>query len=128
MLDRHPDGTQCDNGTKGVSLVVYAEVSLTLELIRDYEGTKGARLNLQRSKALAFGSWDISVFGMDISYFQDITILGVHFAQTLKKSSMLSWTATMRKVKEEARYAYHMYPCLEQRIQYTDTFTIARIW
>jgi hypothetical protein len=127
MLDRHPDSIVWQRDKRFI-IGGYAEVSLTLELIRNYEGTKGARLNLRRSKALAVGSWDISVFGMDISYYQDITILGVRFAQTLMKSSTLSWTVTMRKVKQEARYAYHMYLCLKQRIQYTDTFTIARIW
>jgi hypothetical protein len=94
----------------------------------NYEGATAARLNLRRSKALAVGSWDISVFGMDIPYYQDITIFDVRFAQTVLKSSTLSWTVTTRKVKEEARDAYHMYLCLKQRIQYTHTFTLARIW
>jgi hypothetical protein len=79
------------------------EVSLALELIRNYEVATGARLNLRKSKALAVVSWDISVFGMDVHYYQDITILGVRFAQPVMNSSTLSWAITTRKMKGEVR-------------------------
>jgi len=52
---------------KSTLLLMYEQqVSLALELIRNYEGATGARLNLRKSKALAVVSWDISVFGVDI--------------------------------------------------------------
>jgi hypothetical protein len=104
------------------------EFSLALERIRNCEGATAARLNLRKSKALAVVSWDISVFGIDIPCYQDITILGVRFAQTIMKSSTLSWTVTTRKVKEEVREVYHMYLHLKQRIEYTHTLALARIW
>jgi len=125
MLDRHPKGIQCGNGTQGLSVVIHADdstlfltheqVSVALELIRNYEGATGARINLRKSKALTVVSWDISVFGMDVPYYQDITILGVRFSQMVMKSSTLSWTVKTRKVKQEVREVYHTYLCLKQR-------------
>jgi hypothetical protein len=112
MLDRQPEGIQCGNGKQGVSVVIHTDdrtlflmyeqvVRLALELIRNYEGAKGARLNLRKSKAVAVVSWDISVFATDILYYKEITILGVRFAQTAMKSSTLSWTLTTRKVNKK---------------------------
>jgi hypothetical protein len=85
---------------------MYEQVSVALKLIRNYEAATGARLNLRKSKALAVLSRDISVFGMDIPYYQDIRTIDVRFAQTVLKSSTLSWTVTTRRVKEEARKVY----------------------
>jgi len=137
LLNRHPEGIQRGNGTQGVSVVIrtydstlflmYEQVSLALELIKNYEGATGARLNVRKSKALAVVSWGISVFGVDIPCYRYITILGVHFAQTVMQSSTLSWTVTTRNVNEKVREVYHMYLCLKRRIEYTHTFALARI-
>jgi hypothetical protein len=114
-----------DNST--LFLMYEQQVSLALEVIRNYEGATGDRLNLRKSKALAVVSWGISVFGVDIPCYQDITILGVRFAQTVMQSSTLSWTVT-RKDKEGVRGAYDIYLCLKQRIECTHRFVLARIW
>ena len=65
---------------------------------------------------------------MDIPYYQDITSLGVRFAQMVMKSSTVSWIVTTRNVKEEVREVYQMYLCLKERLEYTHKYALARIW
>lgn len=70
------------------------EINAALQLIRTYEGAPGAGLNIQKSKAVAVGSWDTSISGTDIPYYQDTAILGFRIAQTVIESSALSWSVT----------------------------------
>jgi len=59
---------------------------VALQFIRTYEVAGGAGLKIQKSKAVAVGSWDSSISGTKFSYYQGIAILGFRFAQTVDES------------------------------------------
>jgi hypothetical protein len=56
------------------------------------------------------------------------TYYALRFAQTVMKSSTLFLTVKQTKIKEEERDVHQMYLCFKQRVEYTPTFELARIW
>jgi hypothetical protein len=55
------------------------------EMIRISEEATGAEINCSKSKALLLGSWDTNINIMNISYTNEIKILGIRFSNTIKK-------------------------------------------
>lgn len=90
-------GIRCGNEKHNVCVVTYADeltllftdqqdINVTLQFIRTYEVAGGAGLKIQKSKAVAVGSWGTSISGTNFSYYQDIAILGFRFGQTVDES------------------------------------------
>ena len=52
-----------------------------------YAASSGARVNVEKSKAIAFGTWDTSTKIMDIPYHTEITILGFLVTATVRESA-----------------------------------------
>jgi hypothetical protein len=55
-----------------------------------FERTTGACLNIRKTKAMAAGSWDISMYILSVPCYQDITIHGFEFMSTVARSGYLT--------------------------------------
>ena len=88
MLDERLTGIQIRCHSKKTTVVAYADdvtifvtspadIQPIQEAIRCYQSASGARLNIEKSKATAIGSWDASTDIMGIPYHTTIKILGV---------------------------------------------------
>jgi hypothetical protein len=55
-------------------------------------------------------------------------ILGVTFGRTVAETTNESWTRANNLVRAQAQMAYNRNLCLVQRIQYTQTYLLAKIW
>jgi hypothetical protein len=131
MLDEKLNGIRLRRSSKK-TVVAYADdvtifvtssadIQLIQEAITCYQAALGARLNIEKSKAMAIGSWDTSTDILGIQYHTAIKILGVQMQNTVSQSANNSWTVVTGKVRAQAREAYNRDICLDQRIQYTHT-------
>ena len=78
MLDENMAVTQSGSHSKWTAVIAFANVTIILrspkdfprvqETLRYYEAATGAKLNNQKSKAMALGSWDTSQTVMGIPY------------------------------------------------------------
>ena len=98
MLDERLNGIRLRGRSKETTVVAYADdvtifvtsptdIQLIQEALTCYQAASGARLNIEKSKAMAIGSWDISTDIMGIQYHTDIKILGVRMHNTVSQSA-----------------------------------------
>jgi len=90
------------------------------DAIHQYERASVVRLNPQKSKALAVGSWSTSETVLGIDYHPYFKILSVTFWGTIGQSMKESWARLKDKV-----YARDLY--LAHRVRYVHTFLLAKI-
>ena len=105
-----------------------ADIQLIQEALTCYQAASEARLNIEKSKAMAIGSWDISTDIMGIQYHTDINIMGVRMHNTVSQSVNNSRTAVTGKIRAQARDAFNRDLCLDQRVQYTHNYLLAKAW
>ena len=68
------------------------DVRTVRDAIACYEKATGATLNIEKSSALAVGTWNTACEIMGIPYSEEIKILGVRIRKTVKQSALASWT------------------------------------
>ena len=98
------------------------------EALQLYEKASGAKLNLQKSAAMAIAGWAAPTSPLDIPSKDSIDILGITYRPTLTLTREDNWSRTIRTVRAQARQAYARTLCLEQRIQYITMYLMAKIW
>ena len=88
----------------------------------------GARINANKSRAIALGSWNKSTPIMDIKYHDDTTFLGFHMTTNIKESTTKSWAILTANIRAQVQEAYHRALILEHRIRYVNDFLLVRVW
>ena len=89
-LEEAITGARIGRGKPGTATVAYAddvtvfltepdEVQAHQETLHNYEEATGEKINIDKSKALAIGGWDVTKKIMNISYHEEIRILGFKF-------------------------------------------------
>jgi hypothetical protein len=81
------------------------EVQVIQEAIRTYEAAAGAVLNIQKSKAMALRTWNTATPVMGIDYHNELRILGIYFATTIRASARASWAHVTRNIRTQAQEA-----------------------
>ena len=61
-------------------------------MLNEYGKPSGAKINTQKSKAMAVGMWVTTVNVMRIMYHENMKILGIHFTSTTSQSALKSWS------------------------------------
>jgi len=95
------------------------EIPKLQEAIHSYEAASGSRLNIQKSRAIAFGTWDKSIEIMNIPNHDTETILGFQIRNTVGESALASWTKTTEKIRTQAQETYCRMLTLDKRIQFS---------
>ena len=88
----------------------------------------GARINVNKSRPIALGSWNKSTPIMDIKHHDDITLQGFHMTMTIQESATKSWALITAKIRAQVQEAYHRALNLEHKIRYVNGFLTARLW
>jgi len=96
--------------------------------LRCYEDASGAKLNIQKSKAMALVSWDISHTIMGIPYHTELRILGIKLTTTFQQFAINSWRTVIGKIRAQARDAYSRTLSLDQRVLYVHNYLLANAW
>ena len=98
------------------------------EALQLYKRASGAKINLQKSAALAIAGWTAPTTPLGIAFKDRVDILGINFHPILAQTRDDNWTRTVRTVRAQARKAYARTLCLDLRIQYTTLYLLAKIW
>jgi len=96
------------------------------EAIHCFEAAWGARVNIKKSRAIAFGTWDKFIEILNIPYHA--TILGIQIKNTVGESALASWTKTIAKIRAQAQEAYCRMLALDSRIQIVREYLMAHAW
>ena len=96
--------------------------------IAHYEKATGAKLNKQKSNALAIGNWTAPEEPLGIKFREKIKILGIEFGPAIRTSTKASWDKIVGAVRAQARTAYARELCLAKRIQYVQIYLLSKIW
>jgi exonuclease III len=138
-LDKNLQGVYIRNKRIKMTAIAYAddvtifvtkqeEIVTIEETLRDYMLATGAQININKSKALAIGSWNKNIPMMNISYKDDITILGIQFMKKTQQSTEKSWTTLTTKLRAQVQKDYNRALNLENRIRYVNNYLLARVW
>jgi hypothetical protein len=65
---------------------------------------------------------------MDISYFNEIRILGFYVTSTVNATARRSWYTVTDRIRAQARDAYARELSLDRRIQYVHDYLLAKVW
>jgi hypothetical protein len=78
------------------------EFTIIQQAVRCYERATGAKLNPQKSKAVAIGNWTEPATALGFPFHSQATILGVNFGNTMTKTIADSWVIVVRSVCAQA--------------------------
>ena len=104
------------------------EIDIIKETLHDYMQATSARINANKSRAIALGSWNKLTPIMDINYYDDITLLGFNMTKNIQESANKSWAVLTAKIRAQLQEAYHRALNLEHRVRYVNDFVLARVW
>jgi len=85
-------------------------------------------VNIQKSRSIAFGSWDKSTEIMNTPYHDTATILGCQIKNTVEESALASWTKTTAKIRAQAQEAFCPMLTLDKRIQFVHEYLMVCAW
>jgi hypothetical protein len=97
-------------------------------VITCYEKASGACLNIRKSRALAVGTWNKSTSVLDIPYSDELKVLGFVIQKSIARAACANWTRVTQLVRAQARDTYSRDLGLSQRIQYSHTYLMAKLW
>ena len=101
-----------------VFLTSPADVQNFQEAIRTIEEATGAKINMQKSRALAVGGWDASSKIMDSPYRTGMKILRFHFTDRVNVAHKENWHSVTSQVRETAQDARYRDLSLNRRISF----------
>jgi hypothetical protein len=88
----------------------------------------GARINVNKSKAMAVNSWDTDVNVMDITYVEEMKILDIRFSTPINQAAKTNWDVVTGRIRALTRDTYHRDLCLALRITYIHCYILATAW
>ena len=103
----------------------YSQLQATLD---KYGKASGAKINIQKSKAMAVGMWDTTVNKMGIQHRANVKIFGIHFANTTSQSALKRWSVVTDGLRAQAREASYRELSLNKRSHFAHTYILARAW
>jgi hypothetical protein len=78
-----------------------SDISKLQEAIHCFEAASGAKVNIQKSRAIAIRTWDTSLAVMNIPYHDTATIVGFQIKSTVRESAFTSWTKTTAVIRTQ---------------------------
>jgi len=93
-----------------------------------FEAASGARINIMKSRKMALGNWNKSNTIMNLTYYNEITILGYHFTNNINTAAAKTWSAVVARMRATAQDAYQRDLTLDKRIQLVQQYFLAKIW
>jgi len=98
------------------------------EAVQQYEKATGAVLNIHQSQALPVGTWDTKLPVMNISYTEEIKVLGFSMQKSIDQAGKASWARITNMIRNQAKETYGRDLNLVQRVQYVQVYLLAKMW
>jgi hypothetical protein len=91
--------------------------AIVQEEIGKYEAVSEAKLNINKSKAMALGWWNTAQTILGIQYQTEMHVLGIHATSTVRQSAASIWATVTYNIRRQARDAYCRALTFHQRIR-----------
>jgi hypothetical protein len=104
------------------------DVTVLPTILDAYTAATGARINVNKSKAMAVSSWDTSTYKLDIPYVADMKILGIRFTASINQTALANWDVVTGRIRSLTRDAYYRDLRLAWRITYIHCYVLASAW
>jgi len=138
-LDKQLTGLDIGRRRARTSVIAYADdvtilvtspsdIQKIQDALHTYEEATGAKVNIRKSRAVPIKSWNTSIRIIDIPYYNETTIMGLHITSAIQTFSLRSWTLTTAKIRAQAQEASYRELSLDKRIQYVHNHLTARVW
>ena len=98
------------------------------DAVQQYEKATGAVLNIHQSQALPVGTWDTKLPVMNISYTDEIKVLGFNMQKPIDQAGKASWARITNMIRTQAKETYGRNLKLVHRIQYVQVYLLAKLW
>ena len=99
------------------------EIPVLLEILQQFSDASGLRTNMEKTKALALGNWPTNA-NLPCNYAADVKILGITFADSIRKMAALNWPGRAGAVRAVLADARLRKLDLKQRTVYVNTYAI----
>ena len=138
-FERKLQGVNIRQNSKKTTAIAYAddvtiimrhqgEIEVIKEILHDYMKASGARININKSSALALGSWTEQTPLMNIKYEETIKLLGFKLLKRSNDSAKATWDALTNKIRIQAKENYQRALNLEKRVRYVNEVLLATAW
>jgi hypothetical protein len=129
-IGRHHTRTAVVAYTDDVTILMTdpSDIPKLQQAIQCFEAASGARVNFQKSRAIAIGTWDTSHTVMNIPYHDTAIILGFKIKSAVRESVLASWKKTIAIIQTQAQENYCRTMTLDMRIKYVHEYLMARAW
>jgi len=104
-----------------------ADIQKLKETLLAFEAATGAVVNIQKSQALAVGTWDMTRQIMDIPYHKDIKILRFQFTNIVNSAAIATWSSVIAWVLAAAQDTYYRDLSMDRRIRFVHDYLLAKI-
>jgi hypothetical protein len=111
-----------------VFLTSPADVMELRNTLEAYTTATGARINVNKSKAMAVSSWDTTINVLDIPYVEEMKILGIRFSAPINQAAKAKWDVVTRRIRSLTLDAYYRDLRLAWRITYIHCYVLASAW
>jgi hypothetical protein len=105
-----------------------ADIPRIQDVLTCYAAASGARVIIEKSKAITFGTWDTSTKIMDIPYHTETTILEFLVTATVRESACKCWSRATTLIRKQAKDAYSRELTLDKRINYIHEYLLEKVW
>lgn len=113
ILEEKLPGIKLGHGTRSVPVAPYADdvnvfvtqpedFTIIQQAVCCYEQATGAKLNSQKSMALAIGNWTQPATALEIEFHDQVKILGITYGTTVATSVQNSWAGVLQLVCAQA--------------------------
>ena len=104
------------------------EATIVQTVLTQFERASGAEINKLKSAIIKIGRNTEDIDMMNISIKPTVKILGINFQATTRGTTENTWTKIINTIKQQSRDVYRRDLTLQQRIQYVNTYLLAKIW
>jgi hypothetical protein len=104
------------------------EILIVHDTLRIYERATVAKINIQKSKAFALNSWNTFLKILDIPYYTEMKVFGLHIQNTILASVEKSWNMLTSQIRAQAQDVFQRTLALDQRIRYVKEYLFAIAW
>ena len=98
------------------------------QALHRFEAATGGRINVLKSRTMAFGNWNISNSILDIPYHTEINVLGYRFTKSVNSATGKTWTSIKDRMRAVAQETYLRDLTLDKRNQFVHQYLLAKIW
>jgi len=104
------------------------EATIVQNILTQFERASGAEINRLKSAIIKIGRNTEDIDIMNISIKPTVKILDIDFQASTRGKTENTWTKISNTMQQQSREVYRRDLTLQQRIQYVNTYLLAKIW